>query len=221
VIGGMACGMSGGSMPAAYPPYDEPLGLGHSQESIQLQLDATRIMIYEAGISDVADPWAGSYFMESLTDEIESAAAEEVDRIESMGGAVGAIENGYMPRAVAQSAYERQKRVEQMEDFVVGVNCFTGENELDLSLNRGVEKLYDPEHLRSAEERQLAKLAAVKRERSQGDVSRSLRALEQSAKDPEASVMPALIDCVKSEATLQEMCDVMRGVFGEAEPTKL
>ncbi|MGI9590662.1 MAG: methylmalonyl-CoA mutase family protein, partial [Myxococcota bacterium] len=220
VVGGMACGMSGG-MPAAYPPFDEPLGLGHSQESIQLQLDATRIMLYEAGVCDVADPWAGSYFMESLTDELEAAAQQELSRIEEMGGAVAAIENGYMPRAVAQSAYEQQKRVESQEDFVVGVNCFTGENELELSLDRASEELYDPDHLRSAEERQLAKLAALKRERSEGAVSRALAELEQSAKDPEVNVMPTLIECVKSEATLQEICDVMREVFGEAEPIKL
>jgi methylmalonyl-CoA mutase N-terminal domain/subunit len=220
VVGGMASGMSG-AMPAAYPPFDEPLGLGHSQESIQLQLDATRIMIYEAGVCDVADPWAGSYFMESLTDEIEGGALEEMSRIEEMGGAVAAIENGYMPRAVAQSAYERQKRIESQDDFVVGVNCFTGENELELSLNREVAELYDPEHLRSAEERQLAKLAELKRERAEAAVSRSLRALERDAKDSDVNVMPAIVECVKSEATLQEICDVLRGVFGEAEPVKL
>ena len=120
-----------------------------------------------------------------------------------MGGAVAAIENGYMPRAVAQSAYERQKRIESQQDFVVGVNCFTGENELDLSLEHTVEELYDPEHLRSAEERQLATLAKLKRERSDAAVSRSLAALEQDAKDEQANVMPALVECVKSEATLQ------------------
>ncbi len=129
VMGGMAAGMSGG-MPAAYPPFDEPLGLGHSLEAMQLQIDATRIMICEAGIADVNDPWAGSYFMESLTDETEAAAREELGRIEGMGGAVAAIENGYMPRAVARSAYERQKRIESQQDLVVGVNCFNGENEL-------------------------------------------------------------------------------------------
>ena len=220
VVSGMAGGMVGG-LPAAYPPFDEPLGLGHSLESIQLQLDATRIMIYEAGIGDVVDPWAGSYFMESLTDEIEAEAQQELSRIEEMGGAVAAIENGYMPRAVAQSAYERQKRIESQEDFVVGVNCFTGDNELDLSLDQGSQELYDPEHLRSSEERQLRKLAALKRERADAAVARSLMALERDAKDGEANVMPALVECVKSDATLQEICDVLRGVFGEAEPVKL
>ena len=216
----MAAGMCGG-MPSAYPPFDEPLGLGHSAESIQLQLDATRIMIYEAGVSDVSDPWAGSYFMESLTDEVEAAAQTELTRIEDMGGAVAAIENGYMPRAVAQSAYEKQKRIENKDEFVVGVNCFTGEGELDLSLNQDVEELYDSDHLRSAEERQLAKLAELKRDRSDATVSRSLMALEQDAKDADANLMPALVECVKSDATLQEICDVLRGVFGEAEPVKL
>jgi methylmalonyl-CoA mutase N-terminal domain/subunit len=220
VVGGMGAAMSGG-MPTAYPPFDEPLGLGHSPESLQLVADATRIMIYEAGMADVADPWAGSYFMESLTDQTEAEAQEEIDRIEGMGGAVAAIENAYMPRAVARSAYERQRRIEQQDEFVVGVNCFTGERELELSLERTADEFYDPEHLRTAEERQLAKLAELKRERSDAAVARALAALEVQAKDPDANVMPALIECVKSEATVQEMCDVMRGVFGEAEPIKL
>jgi methylmalonyl-CoA mutase N-terminal domain/subunit len=220
VMGGMAAGMSGG-MPSAYPPFDEPLGLGHSREAIQLQIDASRIMIYEAGIADVNDPWAGSYFMESLTDETEAAAHEELDRIDGMGGAVAAIDNGYMPRAVAKSAYERQKRIESQQDFMVGVNCFTGENEMDVALNHEVEEMYDSEHLRSAEERQLGKLAALKSERSEGEVARSLTTLEQHAKDAGANLMPDLIACVKGEATLQEICDVLRGVFGEAEPVKL
>ncbi|MDT8273454.1 MAG: methylmalonyl-CoA mutase family protein, partial [Desulfomonilia bacterium] len=87
VVGGMAAGMSG-AIPGAFPPFDEPLGLGHSLEAVQLQLDATRIMLYEAKVTDVNDPWAGSYFMESLTDETEEAARRELDVIERMGGAV-------------------------------------------------------------------------------------------------------------------------------------
>src|SRR5512143_745233 len=143
VVGGIAAGMCGG-LPAAYPPFDEPLGLGHSLEAMQLQTDATRILIFEAKVADVVDPWAGSYFMESLTDETEAAAQAEVDRIEGMGGAVAAIENGYMPRAVAKSAYERQKRIESQEEFLVGVNCFTGPSELEVSVRRVVDELYDP-----------------------------------------------------------------------------
>jgi methylmalonyl-CoA mutase N-terminal domain/subunit len=220
VVGGIAAGMCGG-LPAAYPPFDEPLGLGHSLEAIQLQMDATRILIFEAKVADVADPWAGSYFMESLTDETEAAAQAELDKIDAMGGAVAAIENGYMPRAVARSAYERQKRIESQEEFVVGVNCFTGESELDVSVRRVVDELYDPTHMATAEQRQLAKLAQLRRERDGKPVARALAALALHAKDEAANLMPDLIDCVKSEATLQEICDVLRGVFGEAEPVKI
>jgi methylmalonyl-CoA mutase N-terminal domain/subunit len=220
VVGGVAAGMCGG-LPAAYPPFDEPLGLGHSLEAIQLQMDATRILIFEAKVADVVDPWAGSYFMESLTDETEAAAQAELDKIDAMGGAVAAIENGYMPRAVAKSAYERQKRIESQEEFMVGVNCFTGESELDVSVQRVVDELYDPAHMATAEERQLAKLAQLRRERDGKPVTSALAALELHAKDETANLMPDLIDCVKSQATLQEICDVLRGVFGEAEPVKI
>jgi methylmalonyl-CoA mutase N-terminal domain/subunit len=110
VVGGLAAGMSGG-IPGTFPPYDEPLGLGHSLEAQQLSHDATRILIYEAKVGKVSDPWAGSYFMESLTNEIEEAAWEEFERIEKMGGAVPAIENGYMKKAVARSGYEKQKKI--------------------------------------------------------------------------------------------------------------
>jgi methylmalonyl-CoA mutase N-terminal domain/subunit len=175
VVGGIASGMCGG-LPAVYPPFDEPLGLGHSLESIQLQMDATRILIFEAKVA------------------------------------------GYMPRAVAQSAYERQRRIENQEDFMIGVNCFMGDNELDVSVRRVVDELYDAAHMATAEERQLAKLAQLRRERNGKAVADGLAALEMHAKDEAVNLMPDLIECVKSEATLQEICDVLRGVFGEAEP---
>ena len=220
VIGGVAAGMCGG-LPAAYPPFDEPLGLGHSLEAMQLQTDATRIMIYEAKVADVNDPWAGSYFMEQLTDETEEAAQAELDRIDGMGGAVAATENGYMRRAVAESAYERQKRIENQEEFVVGVNCFTEEHELDVSINRVVEDTYDADRMQQAEEHQRAKLAALKRERDGTAVTRALATLEQHARDEARNLMPDIIECVTGEATVQEICDVLRGVFGEAEPARV
>jgi methylmalonyl-CoA mutase N-terminal domain/subunit len=220
VVGGLASGMVGG-VPSAYPPFDEPLGLGHSLEAIQLQTDATRILIHETKVADVNDPWAGSYFMESLTDETEAAAQAEIDRIDAMGGAVSAIESGYMPLAVAKSAYERQRQIEAQEEFVVGVNCFTGPNELDITVNRAAETLYDPAHLASAEERQLTKLAQLRRERDGRAVARALAQLEMHAKQEATNLMPDLIDAVRCEATVQEICDVLRGVFGEAAPVKV
>lgn len=220
VVGGMAAGMSGG-MPGAYPPFDEPLGLGHSQEAVQLQLDATRIMIYEAKIADVNDPWAGSYFMESLTDEIEAAALAEIKKIDDMGGAVAAIESGYMQRAVAKSAHEHQKQIERQEAFVVGVNCFTGEDEITVSVHRAVEPTYDPALMETAEARQKKALQALKKERHSVGVSDALASLKKHAADPDRNLMPDICDCVAQEATLQEICDVLREVFGEAEPVKL
>ncbi len=220
VVGGIASGMSGG-LPAAYPPFDEPLGLGHSQEAIQLELDASRVLIFEAKVSDICDPWAGSYFMESLTDEIEKDALAELEKIEKMGGAVAAIENGYMPRAVAKSAYERQKKIENQEELVVGVNCFTGEHEIDVSINRVVEATYDPQLMKTAEERQKANLARLKRERNGTAVVSSLRSLKVQAEDKDKNLMPIICECVENDATLQEICDVLREVFGEAQPMKL
>lgn len=218
VVGGMAAGMSGG-IPGAYPPFDEPLGLGHSLEAVQIQIDATRIMIYEAKVADVVDPWAGSYFMESLTDETETAALEEMEKIENMGGAVEAV--GYMAGAVARSAYERQKKIENQEEFVVGVNCFTGEAEMEVTVNRMMEATYDPGLMRTAEERQKAALEQLKRERNNRAVSNALKMLEKKAEDEGENIMPAVCECVENEATLQEICDVFRGVFGQAEPIKL
>jgi len=220
VVGGMAAGMSGG-IPGAYPPFDEPLGLGHSMEAVQLQLDASRIMIYEAKVADVVDPWAGSYFMESLTDEIEEASEAELEKIEKMGGAVAAIENGYMLSSVAQSAYERQRSIENQEEFVVGVNCFTGENEIEVNINRVMEATYNPERMKTAEARQKAQLAEMKRGRNQKAVTTALADLREKAKDEKVNLMPSIYECVESEATLQEICDVLRDVLGEAQPIRV
>ncbi len=217
VVGGIAAGMSGG-LPGAYPPFDEPLGLGHSLEAIQLQIDATRILIFEAG---VCDPWAGSYFMESLTDETEAAARAEFERIEAMGGAVAAIENGFMPLAIAESAWARQQRIEEQRDFVVGVNCFTDPAELEVPVPRMVEKLYDPVRMETAEQRQLDRLRELQRTRQGAAVARTLNLLGEHAKDETRNLMPDIIDCVKAEATMQEICDVLRGVFGQAEAKSL
>jgi len=186
-----------------------------------MQIDATRILLFEAGVSDVCDPWAGSYFMESLTDETEAAARAEFDHIEAMGGAVAAIETRYMPMAIAQSAYDRQQRIESQQDFVVGVNCFTGDQELTVPVPRVVEKLYDPAQMATAEERQLARLAELKRTRDGAAARRTLSVLGEHAKDEARNLMPDIIDCVKAEATLQEICDALRSVFGEAEARAL
>ncbi|MFZ3207650.1 MAG: methylmalonyl-CoA mutase family protein, partial [Geobacteraceae bacterium] len=220
VIGGLAAGMSG-SMPYIMPPYDEPLGLGHSLEAQQLSHDATRILIYEAKVGEVLDPWAGSYFMESLTDEIEEGARAEFDKVEAMGGAVSAIESGYMQKAVAQNGYQKQKKIENQEEFIVGVNCFNGPNELEVGTTRSVEEVYSADLLASAEGRKIEGLKRLKRERNNVAVKESLNVLKQNARDESKNLMPDIMACVKSYATLQEMCDVLREVFGTAQPTRI
>ena len=220
VIGAVASVLSGGR-PLPFPPYDEPLGLGWSMEALQLAQDAGRIIACEARLLEYTDPFAGSYCMESLTDEIENAAWEELEKIEKMGGAVAAIENGYMQREVSRSAYERQRAMERGERLVVGVNCFTGPLEQDVRINTDVEPTYDPARMATAEERQVAKLKALKRERDNKTAASCLNTLKDHAKDENRNLMPDICDCVENDCTLQEICDVMREVFGVYQQVKL
>jgi methylmalonyl-CoA mutase N-terminal domain/subunit len=218
IVGGMAAAMSG-SAPNVQPPFDEALGLGWSMEAIQLSEDAGRILQLESKLCDVADPFAGSYFMEALTDEIEEAAWEELNRIDSLGGAAAAIE--YMRGEVAKSAYERQQRIEDGEDLIIGVNCYTDDNEIEVSVNRSVEHPYDATKREMAEQHQLARLAEVKRTRNSKDVTRHLGELESAAKNEETNLFPVIIECVKSYATIQEICDVLRNIFGEYKASSM
>jgi methylmalonyl-CoA mutase N-terminal domain/subunit len=213
-IGGIAGALSGGP-PAAGPPYDEALGLGWSREAKQLMMDAVRIMVLEAKLCDVIDPLAGSYYVESLTKEIEEAAWEELNKIEDMGGAVASIENGYMQREIAKSAAERQRKIEAGDELIVGVNCFTDENELDVTTSKIVDYPYDPEKRERAEEKQKAALAEIKRARDNNEVSRLLKELKSAAKDESKNLFPIFIDCAKAYVTEQEQCDVLREIFGE------
>jgi methylmalonyl-CoA mutase N-terminal domain/subunit len=220
VVGGIAGALCGGP-PNLFPPYDEPLGLGWSMEAIQLAEDGARILQYEAKLTEVSDPLAGSYYVEALTDEIEEAAWKELEKIEAMGGAVAAIENGYMQREIARSAHERQQRIERGEDLIVGVNCFMDESELDVRPQQTVAHPYDPEKRQKAEEAQIAKLRSLKQNRDNRAVASALKELEAAAKKEEVNLMPYFIECAKLYATEQEMCDVLRGVFGEYEAASL
>ncbi len=217
VIGAVAAALSG-STPVPFPPYDEPLGLGWSMEALQLAQDAGRIITCESKLLEYTDPFAGSYCMEALTDEIENAATAEFEKIEKMGGAVAAIENGYMQKEISRSAYEKRKRIENGETLVVGVNCFTGEQELEVTTNRLVAHPYDPEKRERAEEEQKRKLAELKRTRDSNQVARLLKELENQARNEEQNLIPILIECAKAYVTEGEMCNVLREVFGEYQP---
>jgi methylmalonyl-CoA mutase N-terminal domain/subunit len=197
------------------------MGLGWSMEAIQLSEDAARILQHEARLVDVTDPLAGSYYVEALTDELENAAWAEFDKIQSMGGAVAAVENGYLPREVARSAYERQKRLEEGRDLIVGVNCYTGEGELEVETTRLVPHPYDPDRREDAEKNQVKKLKEVKKSRDQKKVGELLKELKSQAAQEQTNLFPVLIECVKAYATVQEICDTLREVFGEYHPAAL
>lgn len=214
VIGGIAGALSGGN-PGVVPPYDEPLGLGWSQEALQLNEDARRIIQYEARLCDVIDPLAGSYYVESLTDEIEHEAEGIIARIDSMGGVAPAIQSGFIQREIARSAYEYQKQVESGERVIVGVNAFTDEHELEVRTNRLVPYPYDAAKRAQAEERQLASLKELRSNRNNQEVAGALKQLKETAHDEAVNLIPPILEAVKTYATLGEICDVLRSVFGE------
>lgn len=218
IIGGIAGALSGGN-PGVVPPYDEPLGLGWSQEALQLNEDARRIIQYEAQLCDVLDPLAGSYYVESLTDEIEHEAEEIIAQIEAMGGAAAAIESGFIQREISRSAYDYQRQVESGQRIIVGVNAFTDEHELEVLTNRLVPHPYNAEKRARAEERQIANLREVKRNRDDQEVKETLKRLKEAAKDEKVNLIPPILEAVKAYATVGEICDVLRGVFGEYRPS--
>ena len=156
-------------------------------------------------MTDTVDPLAGSYYVENLTDRLEEEAFGYIDRIEEMGGALSALEDGFQVREIHESAYRRQRQVERDERVVVGVNRYQAPTP-------PIEKLQtiDP----SETQRQLERLAAVKAERDAPAVEASLRRLEEVARGTENTV-PAILECVEAYATVGEISDVFRRVFGE------
>lgn len=219
IIDGLIAALGGGE--PFVTPWDEPLGLGHSLEAQQLSSDAIRIMENEAGLFDVIDPLAGSYYVESLTDKVEQEIAKIMDKIESLGGAVNAIEQGYYQREIAAGAYKFQHDLETGKRKSVGVNCFTGENELDVTINRMVPHPYDPQKREKSEAKQLTKLKRVKKQRDNARVQETLKRLKEAARDEKVNLVPPVIEAVETYATVGEICDVFREVFGEWKGVRL
>jgi methylmalonyl-CoA mutase N-terminal domain/subunit len=214
VLGGVASFLATGTGNGGVP-WDEVFGLGHSYEARQLSIDAGRILRYEAKLGSVIDPLGGSYFVEALTDQVESEIWQVIDAVEARGGAVAAIECGYTQGEVAHSAYEAQRRIETGEDVVVGVNRFTDAAEIEVLPPR--HHPYDSARLRTAAERQLVRLRRVKADRSDDAVRRSLDAVQRAAASEEENLIPHFIEAVKAYATIGEVCDALRRVFGEAK----
>jgi methylmalonyl-CoA mutase N-terminal domain/subunit len=190
---------------------DEALSLP-TEDSVQIALRTQQVIAYESGAGDTADPLAGSYVIEAWTDEIERRAVEYIERIDAQGGALKAIERGYVQREIAESAYRWQQAVDRGDAVVVGVNRFRVEEDLELDVLR-----VDP----ALGERQADRLRALRARRDADAVSAALSRLEVGARGQE-NLMPFLLHAVEQYATLGEMCGVLRKVFGEYEaPTLL
>jgi methylmalonyl-CoA mutase N-terminal domain/subunit len=187
---------------------DEALALP-TAEAATLALRTQQIIAHETGIAQVVDPLGGSYFVERLTSELEAEALAYFETIDRMGGMVEAIERGYPQKEIADSAYRFQQAVEQRERIVVGVNDYVATDEEPIGI------LYIDE---SAGERQLARLDALKARRDAGRVAATLAALRDGAAG-RANTMPLLLDAVRAYATVGEMCDALRSVWGEYEET--
>jgi methylmalonyl-CoA mutase N-terminal domain/subunit len=183
---------------------DEALSLP-TEGSVQIALRTQQILAHESGVADSIDPLAGSYLIESWTNEIEQRAIEYIEKIDALGGALKAIEQGYIQREIQESAYRWQMAVDQGESVVVGVNRFRTGDDLELDLLR-----VDP----AVGERQTSSLHALRQSRDDNKVSESLGALETAARGDD-NLMPLILNAVESYATLGEICNVLRAVFGE------
>jgi methylmalonyl-CoA mutase N-terminal domain/subunit len=189
---------------------DEALALP-TEEAATLALRTQQIIAHESGVTGAVDPFGGSYFVERLTQDLETEARAYFQTIDDMGGMVAAVERGFPQREIAESAYAFQQALERREKVIVGVNDFVQDDDPP------VEILYIDE---TSGDCQLAKLDALRRTRDRGAVERALEALKRAATSGE-NVMTPILDAVRAYATVGEMCDALRDVWGEYEETAI
>ncbi len=182
---------------------DEALALP-TEESVRLALRTQQVIAFESGVPNTIDPLAGSYFIEKLTDEIEEGVKKYLDKVESKGGAVKAIEAGYFQAEIAKSAYDYQTKIELKEQIVVGVNEFTDDNKIETNIFQ-----LDP----TVREMQVASLKSLKGKRNTENARRCLERVKQEA-NGKTNLMPAIIAAVESYATLGEISGALREVWG-------
>jgi methylmalonyl-CoA mutase N-terminal domain/subunit len=186
---------------------DEALWLP-TEKSVRVALRTQQIIAHESGVADTIDPMAGSYLIEYLTDEIEHRANEYIQKIDDMGGALKAIEQGFIQGEIQDAAYSTQKEIERGEQVVVGVNAFQSDEKISL------ERLkVDP----AIEAAQCDRLKKLRSQRDNGKTNQLLGQLESEARGS-ANLLPLFIECVENNITLGEICGVLRKVFGEYHP---
>jgi methylmalonyl-CoA mutase N-terminal domain/subunit len=183
---------------------DEAMALP-SEEAVRVALRTQQILAFESGVADTVDPLAGSYYIENLTRNIERQVMEYLKKIDSLGGMLKAIEQGYIQREIQSSSYHYQLEVEKKEQIVVGVNEFQEDEEVRINLH-ALNK--------HSEEEQKKKLQEIKETRSSGQVAKCLSQVRHAAKTKD-NLLPPILEAVKSYATLQEISDEMRAVFGQ------
>ena len=203
-------GVLGGTPSLHTNSLDEALALP-TEEAATLALRTQQVLAFESGLTSDVDPFGGSYFVEKLTREMEDGAMAYFDQIDRMGGMVEAIEQGFPQREVAEASYRFQQAFERHDQVVVGVNDFVQEHEPPIQI------LYIDE---GAGERQLAKLQALRASRDTARVQQTLAAMKSAAAGTE-NLMPRILDAVRAYATLGEMCDALRDVWGEYEETPI
>ncbi|APW98704.1 methylmalonyl-CoA mutase [Halobiforma lacisalsi AJ5] len=187
---------------------DEALSLP-TEESVRTALRTQQILAHESGAADTIDPLAGSYYVESLTDEVEEEAHEILDEVEDRGGMLEAVEQQWVQRQIQDTAFDRQREIEEKERVIVGVNEFEIEDE---EPEMDVEEVTEED-----EQRQIDHLESVRAERDTEEVDATLEALRDAARGDD-NLMPYIIDAVKAYATVGEICNVMRDEFGEYQP---
>jgi methylmalonyl-CoA mutase N-terminal domain/subunit len=203
----------GGTQSLHCDSYDEALALP-TEEAARIALRTQQIIAYESGVTQTVDPLGGSYFLENLTLEIENGAFDYFRKLDAMGGMVKAIERGYPQKEIAEASYQYQRAAEAKEKIVVGVNEFVIEED-------SPHILYIDE---SVARQQSAKLKALRARRSNDQVRRALHALKEAARqEPKASpngnispanTMPYIVDAVRAYATVGEICEALRDVYG-------
>ena len=194
----------GGTQSLHTNSYDEALALP-TEQSARIALRTQQIIAFESGVPQTIDPLAGSYYIESLTNEIEKRAREYLDKIEALGGMLKAIERGFVQQEIQNAAYEYQQQVDHGEAVVVGVNRFTVDQEHAVPIQRIDESL---------ERKQVERLRAMRARRDPGPWQESLKAVEEASRQG-SNLMPYIVRAVEAHATVGEISDTMRKVFGE------
>ncbi|HEV3475516.1 MAG TPA: methylmalonyl-CoA mutase family protein [Actinomycetota bacterium] len=199
----------GGTQSLHTNSFDEALALP-SERAAKIALRTQQVVAHESGVANTTDPLGGSYFVESLTNEIEARAGEYLDKIDGMGGAVAAIDAGWIQDEIHESAFRIQQGVESGERVVVGVNRYVEEHEEPVELHRLDEGLV---------RQQVERLGALRSERDNAAVERTLKEVEETARGTD-NLLPPMREALRLRATLGEVSDALRGVFGEYRPAR-